>query len=653
MESIRTKNKSYNSIKKRDTIPTVCDFLSTIKSRVPSVPIHSNGKKDFIEGDILYLQYTGKDQIKRNFFNIIYNSDDKYLSFNIFIIANNEWYNENEILELKYSNDNFFIKHCSTDSSLLGKKEITCNSFSEINTKLYPVSIHPEAQISIDEGDVFYLQYMGKERDGRHVFNIIHNIKNKALGFNIFMINNQEVYRENQIIKLECINEKFQLTPCSLINKADSSPYLINTVTALRNILILSLSAYFGMQLTMIIGSKMSLGQLYCCYKIARNIKKSNADENINKERNLDCTLKIMGMNNSQISEYIGVSKISCEESNSLFNNQEGLDHKGNIPSDNIENVIFKDIPHAHESLGELVEDVFGENAEYDCFSVRDIKSSTNKSIIPPYITETYEIISNAMFEIEKFIGKLNIELTKMEEGSVLHKYITDYFSKFIPNNLLSQVVDKFKEVVLKMDLFIKSSVSNNYADFFIFSTKQIRQSSDRGDYFISAKASSILEIEEIPAGAVFYNDQKKECIAFFADNTFYLDENSPNPIKRLIFSNIGETIIHEITHLQNVAKSIDLMYLHLVDGLGTLPSLDLALKQIEMFTSFDTMYAAPTLADYLKDTCVSNNIPFNQENLRKIFATPELQWRIKFFNADFLTLYIRDIGRYVQTMMT
>ncbi|HGJ5882449.1 hypothetical protein [Arsenophonus sp.] len=652
MESIINKNQSFNSIKKRDTIPTVCDFLSTIKSRVPSVPIHSNGKNDFVEGDILYLQYMGQDQEKRRVFNIIYNSDDRYLSYNVFIIANNEWYNENEILELKYSNNKFFIKHCSTDSSPLEKKEITCNSFSEINTKLYPVSIHPEAKISINEGDVFYLQYMGKESDGRHVFNIIHNIKNEALGFNIFIINNEEAYTENQIVKLECINEKFQLTPCSSSNKAASSPYLINTVTALRNILILSLSAYFGMQLAMIIGSKMSLGQLYCCYKIAKNIKNSNADGNINKEKNLDCTLKIMGMSNSQIAEYIGVRKNSCEESNSLFNNQEDLDYKGNIPSDNIENIIFKDIPHTHQSLGELVEDVFGENAEYDCFSVREIKSSTNKSIIPPYIIETHEIISNAMFELEKFIGKLNVELTKMEEGSVLHKYITDYFSNFIPNNLLSQVVDKFKEVVLKMDLFIKSSASNNHADFFIFSTKQIRQSSERGDYFISAKANNFLEFEEIPAGAVFYNDQKKECIALFADNTFYLDENSPNPIKRLIFSNIEETIIHEITHLKNVAKSVDLMHLPPVDGLGTLPSLDLALKQIEMFTSFDTMYAAPTLANYLKETCVSNNIPFNQANLRKIFATPELQWRIKFFNADFLTLYIRDIGRYVQIMI-
>lgn len=109
------------------------------------------------------------------------------------------------------------------------------------------------------------------------------------------------------------------------------------------------------------------------------------------------------------------------------------------------------------------------------------------------------------------------------------------------------------------------------------------------------------------------------------------------------------ETILHEITHRHDVANSADLMYLLPVNGKGNLPSLELALKQIEMFTSFETMY--PKLSDYLKYNCVLHNIPYNEPNLRKIFSSPALQWRIKLCNADCLTMYIRDIGRYALSL--
>lgn len=62
-----TRVKNTNSKYKQNETPTMCDLLSAIKLRVPAISIQPKSKKDFVEGDILYLQYTGKDEDNRNF----------------------------------------------------------------------------------------------------------------------------------------------------------------------------------------------------------------------------------------------------------------------------------------------------------------------------------------------------------------------------------------------------------------------------------------------------------------------------------------------------------------------------------------------------------------------------------------------------------
>lgn len=73
----------------------------------------------------------------------------------------------------------------------------------------------------------------------------------------------------------------------------------------------------------MLLGLNLSLGQLYCCKNILKLVTMRNADGNINKEKTLACTLKLMGMGKSQILALVEEESDFCEEPDGLFNKKE------------------------------------------------------------------------------------------------------------------------------------------------------------------------------------------------------------------------------------------------------------------------------------------------------------------------------------------
>lgn len=125
--STRSINKNFNY--KQDEMPTMCDLLSAIKLRVPAIPIQPESKKKLEEGDVLYLQYTGKDEGNRSFFNIIYTANSDALAFNIFIAEDGHAYSNNEVFELKYINGNFILNRCAIALRPPNKSETTCDYF--------------------------------------------------------------------------------------------------------------------------------------------------------------------------------------------------------------------------------------------------------------------------------------------------------------------------------------------------------------------------------------------------------------------------------------------------------------------------------------------------------------------------------------------
>ncbi|MBT9430984.1 hypothetical protein JZM24_00170 [Candidatus Sodalis endolongispinus] len=158
--STRLRNKNFNY--KQDEMPTMCDLLSAIKLRVPAIPIQPESKK-LEEGDVLYLHYTGKDEGNRNFFNIIYAANSDALAFNIFIAEDGLAYYNNEVFELKYINGDFILNCCAIALRSPKKNKTTCDSFSSVDKKLFPVTIYPEAKRDVDDGDIFSCNIVGKK----------------------------------------------------------------------------------------------------------------------------------------------------------------------------------------------------------------------------------------------------------------------------------------------------------------------------------------------------------------------------------------------------------------------------------------------------------------------------------------------------------
>ncbi|MBT9430983.1 hypothetical protein JZM24_00165 [Candidatus Sodalis endolongispinus] len=228
------------------------------------------------------------------------------------------------------------------------------------------------------------MQYCGKESSGSHVFNIVKKSSNERLGYNIFIIKNDNTYKENDIVKLERIKDELYLTPCP----SDKRRIPITGV-AFVNIIVAVMAQYVGIQTAMLLGSNLSLGQLYCCKNILKLVTMRNSNGNINKEKTLACTLKLMGMSNSEISAFVEEEIDFCEEPDSLFNKKEVSDDESSISSDDVARMTFSHLTPIHESQEELVNAVFGENTEYDCFSLQEINKAKDTSAIPLYILET------------------------------------------------------------------------------------------------------------------------------------------------------------------------------------------------------------------------------------------------------------------------
>ena len=98
------------------------------------------------------------------FFNIIYTAGSDALAYNIFISDGGLAYSNNEVIELKYTNEDFILERCAIALLSPKKTETTCYSFSAVDKRLFPVPIHPQAKKDVNDGDVFFLAILWKRK---------------------------------------------------------------------------------------------------------------------------------------------------------------------------------------------------------------------------------------------------------------------------------------------------------------------------------------------------------------------------------------------------------------------------------------------------------------------------------------------------------
>lgn len=271
------------------------------------------------------------------------------------------------------------------------------------------------------------------------------------------------------------------------------------------------------------------------------------------------------------------------------------------------------------------------------------IKQGLTKDIsgeAPLYITETQLAVHSHFQQVMETVSSLRrkIDVAEATSDQDYAGYLRDYFKGALATHndeILDRVISRFKQIVRKVDDFLKETVEQQYRNIFIISTEQTKQQS--GQY------SSLLTEEQrrdASYAVTFYN--RKSSIGIIADTA-----NSPNPMHPLHYRederhSMWDTLAHEATH---AAGTKDFMYLPRMAN-GKAPNAKVAYESIvnsleDMGTQTDLEIA---ILDYIKQF----NLPYPTSIAHFLYTHPSFLAWLLINNADTALIFIRDVARGV-----
>lgn len=308
-----------------------------------------------------------------------------------------------------------------------------------------------------------------------------------------------------------------------------------------------------------------------------------------------------------------------------------------------VQQLYFPEMPSPGEELDSII--IFEEMNKVARSELKGkkfiIKPGLNEEVsgpVPEYIAEAQSVIREGFDRVSEMIANLRhrIEVSLINSDVHYQSYLRSYFRDALAVNnseLIELVINRFIDIVRRVDEFLKDTVKQNYRNIFLISTEQTRTA--EGGY-----ASLLTEEERQGVSYAVTIHNQRPSVGIFTETSFSSPMH-PGYYRRDLKS-IEDTILHEATH---AALTKDMYYLPRMAN-GKVPNAKDAYRGF--LQSIEDMGTQTDLEMALIDYVNRFKIPYPKDIGMFFQEHPDFLAWIMINNADSALVHITSIARRV-----